>query len=415
MKQEFFVKNREFINSKLKNDSVMVIFSGYMVQKTGDEYYPFTVNRNFYYLTGLTRENMIYLSVKKDDKVEEFLFIEESNEFIEKWVGDRVKKAEAQDVSGIKNILYINDFMSRLKSLFNYSHKGVSAETLYLDIDRELNLKPYALSYLEEFLNNNRELKLVNAQKYFYEARMIKSDEEINMMTKAIEMTKNGIEKVMKEITPGKNEKAMEALFEYQVKLSNATDLAFQTIMASGAHACVLHYSKNSDILKENELLLMDLGASNGVYNADISRTIPVDGKFTERQKEIYSIVLDVNKACIAYAKPGLLLSELQEYAKKMLAKKCLEIGLIKKEEEVEKYYFHSVSHFLGMNTHDVGIYTLRLKEGMVITIEPGLYISEEKLGIRIEDDILITKDGAINLSKDIIKEIDDIESFMKK
>ena len=185
--------------------------------------------------------------------------------------------------------------------------------------------------------------------------------------------------------------------------------------MASGKNACILHYEDNNSEIEENSLMLMDLGSSTNCYASDISRTFPVSGKFTPRQKEIYQAVLDTNKACIKYATDGMSWKELNDYAKDMLAEALIRLNVMKDKSQLGEYYYHSIGHSLGLDVHDPNIASLGIKEGMVITIEPGLYIKEEGIGIRIEDDILITKGEAICLSQDIIKEVEDLENFMKE
>ena len=199
------------------------------------------------------------------------------------------------------------------------------------------------------------------------------------------------------------------------MKSSGVTDYAFHTIAACGKNATVLHYNENNSELEDGKLVLFDLGAQYKYYNADISRTFPVSGKFTQRQKQIYNVVLRAQEAVTAIARPGILFSVLNETATKVLAEGCKELGLIKEDSELFKYYFHGVSHYLGLDTHDVGSRDMELKPGMVFTNEPGLYIEEENIGIRIEDNILITESGSENLSKQIIKTVEEIEAFMEK
>ena len=207
----------------------------------------------------------------------------------------------------------------------------------------------------------------------------------------------------------------LEAYFDFYLKQHGVKDFAFKTIAASGKNAATLHYHENSSEMKDGDLILFDLGAQLNYYNSDVSRTFPVNGKFTDRQKELYQAVLDVNIAMIDMMKPGVTMKVVNEAANDMLAEKCLTLGLTEKKEDFRKYYFHSIGHSLGLDTHDVGRRLGVLEEGMVWTIEPGLYIPEENVGIRIEDDVLITATGHEVLTKEIIKSIDDIEKFMSK
>jgi len=245
--------------------------------------------------------------------------------------------------------------------------------------------------------------------------RLIKSEEEIELIREAIDITDKGIKALMINSKAGMKEYELEAYFDFTLKSNGVTDYAFHTIAAGGKNATILHYHENNSELKNDELVLFDLGAQYKYYNADISRTFPVNGKFTERQKQVYNVVLRAQEAVTAIAKPGILFSVLNETAKKVLTEGCIELGLIKETSELSKYYFHGVSHYLGLDTHDVGSRDIELRPGMVFTNEPGLYIEEENIGIRIEDDILITEDGCENLSKQIIKTVEEIEEFMAK
>ena len=258
-------------------------------------------------------------------------------------------------------------------------------------------------------------LKIKNIFHNIAKLRMVKNDREVELIQKAIGITKEGILAMAKNLTPGMKEYEVEAYFDFKIKSLGASAHAFSTICAAGKNATVLHYEDNNQEAKDGDLILFDLGAEYDYYCSDISRTIPVNGKFTDRQKQIYQIVLNAMKEVEKNTKPGLTLADLNNIAKKALAKGCIEIGLIEKEEEIGKYYFHSVGHSLGLDTHDVWIVDSKLEEGAVITNEPGLYIEEEGIGIRLEDDLLVTKDGCINLSKDIPVEIEDIEALMSK
>lgn len=244
--------------------------------------------------------------------------------------------------------------------------------------------------------------------------RMFKNEEEIEEIKKSITITKLGLNRIMKELKNRKNEHQVEADFMHEITLNGSKGTAFDTILASGKNSCVLHYEDNNSDLQSGEMLLCDLGAIHNQHGADISRTYPIDGIYTERQKELYNIVLKCNKECIKYIKPGITLRELHKKSLDVLSDECMKIGLIKDKSELSKYYYHNVTHFLGLDTHDVGFSTAKLEPGMVVTVEPGLYISEESIGIRIEDDVLVTESGSLNLSQDIIKEVYEIEEFMK-
>lgn len=407
----FFMGNRKRIMGNMEQDSLLVMFSGEAPYKSGDEQYAFTTNRNFYYMTGIGRPKMILMLYKTSEKCEEILFIEKVSELEEKWTGKRMREKEAEEVSGIKKILPLDEFEDTFNSMvYNHNFKN-----LYMNLERiESKILP---SIEEEFVNNAQkkypQLRIRNIYHDICEMRVIKTPEEIENIREAISITKQGIEKMMENAKSGMMEYEIEAYFDFALKYNGVTDYAFKTIAAAGENATVLHYSENNCRTKDKELILFDLGAQYKYYNADISRTFPVNGKFTERQKEIYNIVLEAQYAVFDAIKVGIPFAELNEITKKVYAKELKRIGLIKDDSEVSKYYFHGVSHFLGLDTHDVGSRNQVLKEGMVFTVEPGLYIAEEGIGIRIEDDVLVAKDRCEILSKDIIKTIEDVENFM--
>ncbi len=211
------------------------------------------------------------------------------------------------------------------------------------------------------------------------------------------------------------NERELESLFEYTIKNVGSKGTSFGTISASGKHATVLHYEDNNGVIEDGTLILNDLGALSNEYAADITRTYPANGVFTDRQKQFYELVLHVNKTIITMVKPGVTFAELNAKANDLLAKGMMDLGKIKESSELKKYYYHSIGHYLGLDVHDVGINSKPLEPGVIITVEPGIYVEEEAIGIRIEDNVLVTKDGYCNLSEAIIKEVADIEHFMKK
>ncbi len=402
----------ELINS-IENDSVIILFSGKAPYRSADELYPFVTNRNFYYLTGLDRENFILMITKQNDKAEECLFIEEPNPQIEKWIGKKIRKAEASKISGINNIQFINGF----KDSFNRMLLRLYLENIYLDMERQdWNAEDtIGIKFANELINKYPHVKIKNIYPNISQMRLIKNKEEIGNLKKAIDITNDGIINILKNLKPGMNEYQIEAYFDFTLKMLGAKEHAFKTIAASGENGAILHYSSNNCEIKENSLILFDLGAAYENYCADISRTFPASGKFTKRQKQIYNIVLKAQLETIKAAKPGITLKELNDVTVKVLTDECKKLGLIKEDKELSKYYYHSVSHFLGLDAHDVGDYRKGIEKGMVITVEPGLYIEAEGRGIRIEDDIMITEDGCENLSKNIIKTVDDIEEFMSK
>ncbi|MCB2295845.1 aminopeptidase P family protein [Clostridium algoriphilum] len=406
-----FTNNRKNLWGKLDENSVTLIFAGQAPYKSADETYIFTPNRNFYYLTGIDREKMILMLIKTNGKVEETLFIQKNDPFMARWIGEKMPEEEAKQISGIDNIKFVEELEETFGSILDKS----KIENLCLDLERQEfhtsmdTSQRFAKSVMERYPY----LKIKNIYHEISNLRLIKSEEEITLIREAIDITDKGIKALMKNSKAGMKEYELEAYFDFTLKSAGVTDYAFPTIVASGKNATILHYDKNKSELQDGSLILFDLGAQYKYYNADISRTFPVNGRFTERQKQIYNVVLRAQEAVIKIARPGIMFSVLNETAKKVLGEGCIELGLIKEVSELSKYYFHGVSHYLGLDTHDVGNRNIELTVGMVLTNEPGLYIEEESIGIRIEDDLLITQYGCENLSKQIIKTVEEIEGFM--
>lgn len=408
-----FENNRKKLIESMKENSLLILFAGSAPYRSADQVYKFTPNRNFYYLTGIDEPNVIVTILKTDKEAIETVYLEREDELMAKWVGRAISKDEASEISGIKSTKYLDEFDSTISSYID--KRGISK--IYLDLERQSINIPSTKA--QDMANTLRvkypHLKIKNIFHNIAKLRMVKNDREVELIQKAIGITKEGILAMAKNLTPGMKEYEVEAYFDFKIKSLGASAHAFSTICAAGKNATVLHYEDNNQEAKDGDLILFDLGAEYDYYCSDISRTIPINGKFTDRQKQIYQIVLNAMKEVEKNTKPGLTLADLNNIAKKALAKGCMEIGLIEKEEEIGKYYFHSVGHSLGLDTHDVWIVDSKLEEGAVITNEPGLYIEEEGIGIRLEDDLLVTKDGCINLSKDIPVEIEDIEALMSK
>lgn len=415
MNKEFFKKNREKLIEKIEDNSVIVLFAGNAPKKSGDENYPFTPNRNFYYFTGINEEGPILILSKIKGIVNERLFIKEIDEERERWVGKSIRSNEAEEISAVKNIDYLGNFKEYLNRVFSESEEI----NLYLDMERDsfYELETIGENFSEEVKKRYPFVRIKNIFPKIIPLRMVKSEEEIKEMKKAIEITIKGVESLMKNAKAGMKEYELEAYYEFVCRSNGIKDYAFKTIAAAGKNATILHYVDNNSEIKDGDLILFDLGAQNNYYNADITRTFPVNGVFSERQKEVYNAVLRVNERVIKTIKPGLEYKELNKMATEWIAEECINLGLIKDKKEVSKYYWHSIGHSLGLDTHDISNKDRNtiFKEGMVWTVEPGIYIEEESIGIRIEDDVLITSDGVQVLTKDTIKTVEDIEEFMKK
>ena len=411
MNQEIYVKNRKNLVEKMADSSILVMFAGRAPYKTADEIYPFTPNRNFYYLTGIDVENIILMITKNGDTINEMLFIEKNDPELARWVGEKISEDKVKELSGVEKIDCVEKFNDTFGSLFaKNNYKNV-----YLDLEKHEWGIPasYSINFANEIRSKYPAIIINDAYHFISEFRTIKNQAEIENIKTAIGVTNKGILAAMKNARPGMMEYEIEAFFDFTLISNGVRDKAFKTIGASGKNATILHYSENNCKTKDGDLMLLDLGALHNYYSADITRTFPVNGKFTERQKEIYNIVLKTMKLVEASAKPGISIVQINEIAKKSLAEGCIELGLIKEESDITKYYFHGVSHYLGADTHDVGSREVPFEPGMVITNEPGLYIPEENIGIRIEDDLLITEDGCLNLSKEIIKEVEEIEAYI--
>lgn len=404
MDKNFYIARRAKMANLLPNNSMMILFAGKDVCESEDQSYEFCINRNFYYLTGINEQNDIFVMIKTEEKTENIMFINRYDELFAKWNGRKMFDYEVMEASGITNIKYIDEFDDFLKeNKLNYQ--------LYMDIKPNLFAEPLGepQKLLKELEN------VIDVHPLIASLRMEKTEEEIEVIKHAISITKKGIDALMQNIKPGLYEYQVESYFDQQIKFNNASGIAFKTIAASGANGCILHYHTNNTMINDNELVLFDLGAEYNLYKSDITRTIPANGKFTERQKLIYNIVLNGQKLVFENIKPGISPAELNNILIKYFQVELKKIGLIEKDEDVKKYYFHGVSHHLGLDTHDVGGRGAKLTPGCVITVEPGLYIAEEGIGIRIEDDALVTEDGCINLSQEIIKEVNDIENYMLK
>ncbi len=415
MDKQFYTQNRENYFNKIENNSLSLFFSGLTYPKSADEDFEFEVNKNFYYLTGINQANVV-LAIIKRETPKTILFIEKNDPVLSKWVGRKLEKEEASEISGISEVRYRDEFEDFFFNLFN-AHRNYEKkpDVLYLDLKRNKNpdLTSQEIIFSRKFKDDYPEISVKNAYDIVIGLRTIKRAEEIELIKESLKTTKGGLETLMKMSRPGIYEYQLESYFDQYIKMNGQKTHAFKTICASGKNAAILHYVKNNKVMEAGELVLFDLGARTDFYVSDISRTIPVDGKFTPRCREVYQEVLDVNKKCIEYLKPGITWKEFNEYAKELLVDALKRLGLIKENKELSKYYWHSIGHFIGLDTHDPGNYEETLQPGMVLTVEPGIYIEEEGIGVRIEDNILITAEGVIILSADIIKEIDDIEKFM--
>lgn len=414
MTERFFIDNRRKLAARLEEGSAAVLFAGKAPLKRGDEYYPFSPDRNFYYVTGVERENCVFLMAKVAGGLQETLFIPRDNGILAKWVGANMTAEEAEEISGMTDIRPIDAFADDFAQMVFRNN----ITKIYLDLEhREWDdvLTP-ALRFAKELREKYPAMAVGDLYPIFGDLRLIKEPYELEKMRKAMDITRMGVEAMMANARPGMMEYEIEAHFDFTLMQHGAREKAFQTIAAAGERGTILHYTKNNGKTKDGDLLLVDCGAQVDWYNGDISRTFPVNGKFTERQKLVYNIVLEGQQKVIDAIRPGQPFSRLNEILKEHYLEALKEIGLVETMADVAKYYYHGVSHYLGAETHDIGRYTERvLQPGMVLTVEPGLYIEEWGIGIRIEDDALVTEDGCEIMTKDMIKTVEEIEAFMAK
>ena len=413
-----FAERRQKLFDQMAESSILVVFSGVAKSSSADEFYPFEVNRNFYYLTGIDQEDSALILVNSEGERREFLFVSPFDPVKEKWYGKRLTPQEATAKSGIRNVLLNNALTAKVDSaLSDKFYEFGEIHTVYLDLEKEQKIAEATTTheYQDSLLKIYPGLAVLDCYPLIVKLRLVKSENEINELRAAIRHTQLGIAAVMALAHPGVKEYELADEFLKVINDDNGYQgVSFPTIMASGVHGACLHYPTPLDMVKKGDLVLMDLGSRENYYCADITRTVPANGHFDELQKTVYEIVLGCNKMIASLAKPGLTIKDLQNATVEYLGSECLQKGLIAKKDDIVNYYFHGISHHIGLDTHDPGDRTAPLEPGNIISDEPGLYMKDRGLGIRIEDDLLITKDGCEVLSKDIIKETKDIELFYK-
>jgi len=420
---ELFKNNRKNFSNRIKKNSIAIFHSSDEFPRNGDQTFPFRQNSDFFYLTGISQEKSILILAPDypDPKLREVLFLIETNEVIAIWEGHKFTIQEAEDISRIENIKWLNSFDSVLQELMSWTENVYLNFNEYIKYSNEVPSRD--LRFAEDMEKKNPAHNYLRSAPILHELRTIKSPIEIELMRKAIDITENAFIRILKFIKPGVKEFEIQAEMEYEFIRNRANGMAYPPIIGSGKNSCVLHYIDNNDECKDNDLLLMDFGAEYANYAADITRTIPVNGKFTERQKECYEAVLRVHKKAIQLLVPGNTIEKVNTEVNKMMEKEMIGLNLFTKNEIknqdaenplFKKYFMHGTSHYLGLDVHDVGKKHKKFEEGMVLTCEPGIYIREENIGIRIENDILISNEGPVNLSENIPVEVDEIEKLIK-
>jgi len=420
----FFVRNRLKLSNKMLRGSVAILNSNDEMPRNGDQTFKFRQNSDFFYLTGIEQEKSILLfnydNINPD--LREILFIIKPEATLEIWEGHKLTKDEATTISGIKTVKWLDDFESILREII------ISSDNIYLNTNEytkfSTEIESRDIRFIKEIKNKfpiHTYKRLAPILSYL---RLIKEPEEIELMQKACDITINAFHRVLKFVKPGVKEYEIEAEITYEYIKSGADAHAYHPIVATGKNNCVLHYVSNDKECKDGDLVLMDFGAEYANYSADTTRTIPVSGKFTERQKEVYSAVLRVMKSATKLMKKGTTINLINENVNRLIEQELVKLGLAKKNEieNVEKrdtvrmkYFMHGNSHFMGLDVHDVGLKDTILLPGMVLSCEPGIYIADENIGIRLENDILVTEDGQIDLLANEPIEIEDIERLMSE
>ncbi|MCP4552732.1 MAG: M24 family metallopeptidase [Bacteroidetes bacterium] len=420
---EFFTKNRNDFYSKLRKNSVAILNASDEFNRNGDQYFPYRQNSDFFYLSGIEQEQSLLVLAPEhpDPKLREVLFLLESNEQLETWFGHKLTIKKAREISGIKTVMTMNRMEAVLNEIL------LALENIYFNFNEYFKFSTDILSRDHRFAEKIK--SQYAAHQYFRSAplltelRLIKSKTEIALIQQAIDITEKAFFRILKKVKPGIQEFEVQAEIEHEFTINRANGNAYFPIIASGEDACILHYIENNKACLDGDLLLMDFGAEYANYAADLTRTIPINGKFSSRQREVYDSVLRVQKAAIKMMVVENTVTQLNAEVNKLMTKEVFSLGLMTEEEFNDpkksknilfKYFMHGTSHFLGLDVHDVGSKHAAFKPGMVLTCEPAIYIKEEKIGIRLENDILISADGPIDLMKNIPIDPDEIEALMK-
>jgi Xaa-Pro aminopeptidase len=425
LNQKIFIENRKRFVKEMKPNSIAIFNSNDEVPSNGDALYRFQQNTNLYWLCGIEQEEtmVILYPDNPDEKYKEVLILIKPVELKEKWDGRRLRANEATALSGIKTIVWLDSLDALLQKWIH------AADNIYLNTnEHDRKSTDYYATRDYRFVQEMKERYPLHnyerAAKILFKLRAIKAKLEIEVIETAINITDKTFRRLLQFIKPGVMEYEIEAEIMHEFLRNRARGEAYGSIIASGDRARTLHYIFNNEEIKDGELILMDFGANYAGYAADLTRTIPVNGKFTKRQKEVYNACLHLHNYAKGLLKAGITLTDYHEKVGDEATKVFQKIGLLKKEDiknedkenrAYRKYLYHGISHHLGLDVHDLGTFTEPLKEGMVLTVEPGIYIEEEHMGIRIENNVWLTKDGNIDLMRNIPIEAEEIENLMKK
>ncbi|MFM1929948.1 MAG: hypothetical protein RL387_1276 [Bacteroidota bacterium] len=419
-----FIQNRKRFTAKMQPNSIAIFVSNDEFPMNGDALHSFQQNSDLFWLSGIEQEGsmVILFPNNPDPKYREVLVLTRPQELKEIWDGKRLRANEATAISGMKTIVWADVLDAMLQTWVHL------ADSIYLDSnenDRKNNLvRTSEYRFIDEMQSRYPLHQYLRAAKILKDLRAIKTKEEVQVIQKAIDITEVAFRRLLKFIQPGVYEHEIEAEIYHSFLSQRATGPAYHSILASGDNARTLHYVNNNNQCKDGELILMDFGAAYGGYNADLTRTVPVNGKFTKRQKDVYNACLHLHDYAKSILKPGITILKYTDKVGEEATKQFLKIGLLSKSDiknedadnrAYRKYLYHGISHHLGIDVHDLGTRTAPIQAGMVFTVEPGIYIKEEQMGVRIENNIWITKTGNQDLFKNIPIKADEIEALMKK
>jgi len=422
LSSELFINNRKNFVKRLKPNSLAIFHSNDEFPRSGDQTFLFKQNPDFFYLSGIDQEQSILILFPEcpNPLYNEVLFLRQTNEHIAIWEGHKYTKEEAKKASGIENIYWLNEFDTILHTIINY------AEHVYIDTnenDRYAHAVPYRDLRMYESLRAKYPLhKYERSALILRDLRVVKAQPEVDLTRKACEITRDAFIRVLKFTKPGVTEYEIEAEITHEFLRQRATGHAYSPIIASGKNAIVLHYTDNNQVCNDGDVILFDFAAEYANYNADMSRSIPVNGRFTRRQRAVYDAVLRVMRAAAKMIVAGTVWNEYHEEVGKIMTAELIDLGLLDKHDVAKqdpkmplykKYFMHGTSHHLGLDVHDFASRYKSFETGNILTCEPGIYIPEEGLGIRLENDILITADGNIDLMADIPVEAEEIEEIM--
>lgn len=421
---QLFVQNRQRFMERMLPGSIAIFNSNDEMPSNGDALYRFKQNADLFWLSGIDQEDtmVILFPDNPDPKYREVLVLVRPNELKEKWDGKRLRKEEAQTISGMSTIVWLDSLDALLQTWIHL------ADHIYLNTnenDRKSSLVPTRDYRYAEAMRQRYPLhSYQRAARLMKALRAVKTPLEVEVMQKAIDITGQTFRRLLKFIRPGVMEYELHAEILHEFLCNRATGEAYGSIIASGDRARTLHYVRNDQECKDGELVLMDFGAEYGNYCADLTRTVPVNGKFTPRQRQVYDACLHLHNYAKSLLKPGISIVDYTEKVGEEAGRTFVKIGLLNETDiqnqdpehpAYRKYLYHGISHHLGIDVHDLGTRTGPLEPGMVLTVEPGIYIEEEQMGIRIENNVWITENGHVDLMKNIPIRADEIEALMKK